>query len=206
MTCHIRHWGIQDYTSIWQAMREFTEQRTAESRDEIWLGQHFPVFTQGQAGKAEHIIHACGIPIVQSDRGGQITYHGPGQLIAYTLVDLRRRHWTVRQMVNNLEQAVIRLLAKYHIDANTRCKAPGVYVQQAKIASVGLRIRRGCSYHGLALNVNMDLSPFQSIHPCGFADLTMTQLHHFIEPIAFAEVETDLTAALQHQLALTHLD
>ena len=195
----IWHWGIRDYLSIWQAMRTFTDQRDTHTEDELWLGQHFPVFTQGQAGKPEHIIQASSIPIVQSDRGGQVTYHGPGQLIAYVLCDLSRHHWTVRQLVRHIEQAVIHVLADDHIVASTQEKAPGVYVDGAKIASIGLRIRRGCSYHGIALNINMDLSPFAYINPCGHPNLAMTQLNDLVASTSFEDVEARLAKKLESQ-------
>jgi len=172
----IRSLNRQPYLKTWQAMQDFTRARGADSPDEIWLLEHDPVFTQGQNGRPEHLLEAGDIPLVQSDRGGQITWHGPGQLMAYTLIDLRRRQLNVRTMVTALEQAVIRLLADYQLTAHAKALAPGVYFNDQKICSVGLRIRKGCSYHGLALNLNPDLSAFQRIHPCGFADLKMTRL------------------------------
>jgi len=162
-----RHLQQQPYAETWQAMRTFTDERDSDSVDEIWLLQHDPVFTLGQAGKREHILATTDIPIVQSDRGGQVTYHGPGQLIAYTLLDIRRLGLGVRDLVIELERAVINLLASHGITASGRRDAPGVYVGERKIAALGLRIRRGCSYHGLSLNVNMDLAPFNMINPCG---------------------------------------
>ncbi len=150
--------------------------------DEIWLLEHPPVFTQGQNGKPEHVLNPGVIPIVQSDRGGQITYHGPGQLVIYTLIDVKRKKLNVRQLVTLLEQSVIQLLAKYQIQAYAECKAPGIYVNEKKICSVGLRIRRGCSYHGLALNIDMNLEPFSRINPCGFADLHMVQFTDLAGP------------------------
>jgi len=167
--------GLQDYTHCWQAMRHFTDQRTDDTLDEIWLLEHSPVFTQGQNGKAEHIIDPGTIPIVQSDRGGQVTYHGPGQLVVYAMVNLKRKKWNIRQLVTALEQPIIQWLADLTITAEAKCEAPGIYVNNKKIGSVGLRVRRGCSYHGLALNINMDLQPFLRINPCGFAALAMTQ-------------------------------
>jgi lipoyl(octanoyl) transferase len=164
------------YADVWQAMKDFTHSRNDLTTDEIWLLQHSPVFTQGQNGKPEHILQAGDIPIVQTDRGGQVTYHGPGQLVVYILVDVKRKKLNVRQLVTALENSVIQLLAAYHITATADCKAPGVYVANKKICSVGLRIRRGCSYHGLAFNINMDLEPFSRINPCGFSNLQMTQL------------------------------
>ena len=167
------------YPLIWQAMKDFTEQRTPETVDEIWLVEHDPVYTQGQNGKAEHLLNPTHIPVVQTDRGGQITYHGPGQLVAYILLDLKRQHLTVRGLVRAIEKAIIDFLAAQGVEAQTRCDAPGVYIDKAKVCSLGLRIRRGYSYHGFALNVDMDLSPFSNINPCGFKDLSMTQLKDF---------------------------
>jgi lipoyl(octanoyl) transferase len=165
----------QEYASCWQAMQDFTNQRTPETMDEIWLLEHAPVFTQGQNGKPEHLLNPREIPVVQTDRGGQVTYHGPGQLMIYTLIDLRRKQLNVRELVTKLEQSIVDLLAEYKISAAAKREAPGVYVQGKKIASIGLRIRRGCSYHGIAFNIAMDLEPFSRINPCGFKSLEMTQ-------------------------------
>ena len=170
----VRELGVQAYEPVWHAMQDFTNQRTADTADELWLVQHPPVFTQGQAGKAEHLLLPGDIPVVQVDRGGQVTYHGPGQLVAYPLVDVRRLGLGVRELVSRIEQSLIDLLASYGVSAEARADAPGVYVNGAKIASLGLRIRRGCSFHGLALNVDMDLQPFQRINQCGYAGLAMT--------------------------------
>lgn len=170
----VRWRGRCDYTSCWQEMKDFTQARTAETVDEIWLLEHHPVFTQGQNGKAEHVLNPGDIPVVQTDRGGQVTYHGPGQLMIYTLLDLRRKHFNIRQLVTALEQSIVDLLAAYHIDAFAKAEAPGVYVKDQKIASIGLRIRRGCSYHGVAFNISLDTEPFQRINPCGFTGLKMT--------------------------------
>jgi lipoyl(octanoyl) transferase len=175
-TLIIRWLPKQEYHSCWLAMREFTDHRTESTPDEIWLCEHEPVFTQGQNGKPEHILAAGDIPIVQTDRGGQVTYHGPGQLMVYTLIDLRRKKFNVRQLVSLIEQSVIDFLASLGITAAAKADAPGVYIDGKKICSIGLRIRRGCSYHGIAFNVALDLSPFQRINPCGFKDLEMTQL------------------------------
>ena len=173
----VRRLGIAEYEPTWRAMQKFTAARTAATADEIWLLQHPPVYTLGVAGRAAHLPRNAGaVPIVRIDRGGQITYHGPGQLVAYLLLDMKRRGLTVRPLVRCMEQAVIDLLAEYGISAAGRVEAPGVYVGQAKIAAVGLRIARGCSYHGLALNVDMDLSPFHAIDPCGYPGLAVTQL------------------------------
>lgn len=164
-----------DYADTWQAMIDHTQQRTRETPDEIWLLQHPPIYTQGIAGKAEHLLAPGNIPVIRTDRGGQITYHGPGQLIAYLLLDLRRRQLGVRELVRKMENTVINLLQNYLICAQSRIDAPGVYVKDAKIASLGLRVRRGACYHGIALNVAMDLSPFDAINPCGFPGLRITQ-------------------------------
>lgn len=163
-----------DYLSCWQAMQDFTRDRSADTADEIWLLEHHPVFTQGQNGKAEHLLNPGDIPVVQTDRGGQVTYHGPGQLMIYTLIDLRRKRFHVRQLVTALEQSIIDLLAEHQITAIAKAEAPGVYVDGQKIASIGLRIRRGCSYHGIAFNISLDTEPFSRINPCGFTGLKMT--------------------------------
>lgn len=166
----------QDYESCWQAMREFTDTRSPDQQDELWLIEHPPVFTQGQAGKPEHLIATTDIPLVQSDRGGQVTYHGPGQLVAYPLLNLKRLKLGVRDLVTRIENSVVDLLAHYDIESAPKADAPGVYVEGRKIASLGLRVRKGCSYHGVAINVNADLSPFQSINPCGYAGLEMVNI------------------------------
>lgn len=171
----IHYLGLQDYQMIWKKMSDFTSSRTPLTIDEIWLVEHPPVFTQGRAGKAEHLLQQTDIAIVKSDRGGQITYHGPGQLIVYLLIDIRRKDFNVRTLVSTIEQSIIALLADYQISAVAKADAPGVYVNNKKIASLGLKIRKGCSFHGLALNVDMDLSPFLLINPCGYAGLEMTQ-------------------------------
>lgn len=171
----VRHLGRVDYEPTWRAMQDFTAQRTPDTPDEIWLLEHPPVYTQGQAGKAEHLIAATDIPVVPIDRGGQITYHGPGQVVAYVLVDLRRRGYGIRELVTRMEQAVIDVLAAHGIHAARMAGAPGVYVDGAKIAALGLRVRHGCTYHGLAFNVDMDLTPFAAINPCGYAGMPVTQ-------------------------------
>lgn len=175
-TLTVRWLGRQDYVSCWQAMQQFTDKREADSVDEIWLLEHEPVFTQGQNGKPEHLLNPGTIPVVQTDRGGQITYHGPGQLMVYTLIDLKRKQLTVRDLVSTLEETIINLLTAHDIPAKAKREAPGVYVADEKICSIGLRIRRGCSYHGIAFNVCLDLEPFTRINPCGFTALKMTQL------------------------------
>lgn len=172
---NVRWLGRQDYLSCWQAMRHFTDNRNEHTEDEIWLLEHDPVFTQGQNGKPEHLLDPGKIPVVQTDRGGQITYHGPGQLMMYTLVDLKRKKVNIRELVSILENSVIDMLAEFGISAVAKNDAPGVYVNGEKICSIGLRIRRGCAYHGIAFNVAMDLLPFKRINPCGFAQLKMTQ-------------------------------
>ncbi|WP_035056039.1 lipoyl(octanoyl) transferase LipB [Andreprevotia chitinilytica] len=178
-----RQLGLADYESTWHAMQTFTDARTTDTPDEIWLLEHPPVFTLGQAGKPEHILQRGDIPIVKIDRGGQVTYHGPGQLIAYTLLDLRRLGIGVRELVRRLENSVIALLADYDIEAYGKVDAPGVYIRddlgEAKIAALGLRIRNGCCFHGLSLNVNMDLGPFDMINPCGYEGLRVAQLADF---------------------------
>lgn len=177
----VRRLGLQDYEPIFQSMKYLAEHPKSDRADEIWLLSHKPVFTQGQAGKAEHILNPADIPVVQVDRGGQVTYHGPGQLVAYLLIDVRRRKLGVRALVDVIEKAVIATLGQFGIDAVTREGAPGVYVNDAKIAALGLRIKNGWSYHGLSLNVNMDLAPFKAINPCGFEQLEVTQIADFVE-------------------------
>ncbi len=172
---YLKFLGLVEYNSTWQAMKEFTAARTGDTPDEIWLLQHPPVYTQGLAGKPEHLLRANDIPVIKIDRGGQITYHGPGQIVAYLLLDLRRWKLNVRGLVRLMEQSVIDLLAQHGVEAHGREDAPGVYVGDAKIASLGLKIKNGCCYHGIALNVNMDLSPFGFINPCGYAGLRVTQ-------------------------------
>ena len=173
----VRNLGRVDYEPTWQAMLDFTAARTDETPDELWICEHPPVYTLGQAGKPEHLLVDNGIPLIKIDRGGQITYHGPGQVVIYLLLDLPRLKIKVRELVSAIEQAVIDLLAGYGVTAARREGAPGVYVGDAKIAALGLRIRRGCSYHGVALNVQMDLSPFAAINPCGYPGLAVTQTH-----------------------------
>ena len=199
----IRELGLADYESTWLAMQRFTDMRKErpDTQDEVWLVQHPPVFTQGQAGKAEHLLLPGDIPVVKSDRGGQVTYHGPGQLVAYLLLDVRRLGFGVRELVSRMERCLIELLASYGVTAAAKPDAPGVYVDGAKIASLGLRIRNGCSFHGLALNVDMDLEPFRRINPCGYAGLAMTQLRDHAGPIEFADVGVQLRAQL-----VKHLD
>lgn len=192
----VRYLGRQDYEPIWQAMHDFTDKRTEETRDEVWLVEHNPVFTQGQAGKEEHLLNTGDIPVVQSDRGGQVTYHGPGQLVAYFLINLRRKKLGVRDLVTHIENLVIKTLKNYHIESAARPDAPGVYVDGKKICSLGLRIRKGCSFHGLALNVNMDLTPFLRINPCGYAGMEMVQVSQLGGPADLEQVEKTLVEEL----------
>lgn len=172
----VKRLGLQPYELCWRAMLDYTNQRSSASLDQLWLLQHPPVFTLGQASRPEHLLDPGTIPVIQTDRGGQVTYHGPGQLIAYLLLDLRRANLGIRALVTQLEQAVITLLADYRIHGVARAEAPGVYVDEGKIAALGLRVRRGCSFHGLSLNVDMDLTPFSRINPCGYPGLAVTQL------------------------------
>ncbi|HDZ56697.1 MAG TPA: lipoyl(octanoyl) transferase LipB [Pseudomonas xinjiangensis] len=200
----IRNLGLVDYQSTLENMRSLTAERGPDTPDEIWFLQHPGVFTQGQAGKAEHILFAGDIPVVQAERGGQVTYHGPGQLVAYLLLDIRRLGIGVRDLVSAMEQSLVATLSGYGIEAAPRADAPGVYVGPAKIASLGLRIRRGCSFHGLALNVDMDMEPFARINPCGYAGLAMTQMCDLMAaPPRIAEIEQRLERALRHELGYT---
>ena len=197
----VRQLGLQDYRPVWQSMTDFTNQRTPETPDELWLVEHPPVFTQGQAGKPEHLLLPGEIPVIQTDRGGQVTYHGPGQLVAYPLLDLRRLKMGVRDLVSAIEQTIVATLAVYGIEAYPKPDAPGVYVAGDKIASLGLRVRRGCSFHGLALNVDMDLEPFQRINPCGYEGLAMTQMRDLLpEPPVLAEVQDQLVMQFARKL------
>ena len=184
----IRQLGIQNYNDVWLQMKEFTQNRDPNTQDELWLLEHSPVYTQGQAGKPEHILNPASIPVVQSDRGGQVTYHGPGQLVAYVLMDIGRKNLGIRSLVGKLEQILISVLAQYQIEGSIRCGAPGVYVKEQKIASIGLRVKNGCTYHGIALNVDMDLKPFSGINPCGFAKMEMTQISQFVSAVQIDEV------------------
>ncbi|MCK6262238.1 lipoyl(octanoyl) transferase LipB [Vibrio sp. ZSDE26] len=202
----VKQLGRQDYHPVWQAMHKFTDNRTDESSDEVWLVEHNPVFTQGQAGKAEHILAAGDIPVVQSDRGGQVTYHGPGQLVAYFLINLRRKKLGVRDLVTHIENLVINTLKAYNIDASARADAPGVYVDNKKICSLGLRIRKGCSFHGLALNVDMDLSPFLRINPCGYQGMEMAQVSQLGGPKELKIVEQQLIEELVALLDYEHVE
>lgn len=194
--------GIEPYEKTWQQMRAFTDERGPDTPDELWLVQHPPVFTQGQAGRAEHLLNPGEIPVIKTDRGGQVTYHGPGQLVVYPLLDLRRLGLGVRDLVTLLEQTVVEFLQQWGIDSAARPDAPGVYVEGKKVASLGLRVRRGCCFHGLSLNVNMDLAPFLRINPCGYNGLQMTQLADFIpqESLDFPTLEHRFAELLTHKL------
>ncbi len=198
----VRAMGVVDYLPTLDAMRQFTDRRAADTPDELWLLQHPPVFTQGQAGRPEHVLAPGNIPVIQADRGGQITYHGPGQCVLYLLIDLRRRHFGVRDLVDLIEASVIQLLAHYGVAAHAQPRAPGVYVVDAKIASLGLRVRRGCSYHGLALNVDMDLTPFARISPCGYPGLRVTSMAELLPdlPVDLEDVGRRLTGVVLDKL------
>lgn len=185
---NIRQLGIQQYNDVFLQMKEFTQNRDYDTPDELWLLEHHAVYTQGQAGKPEHILNPAAIPIVHADRGGQVTYHGPGQLVAYVLMDIRRKNLGIRTLVSQLERILISVLEQYKIKGSIRCGAPGVYVQEQKIASIGLRVKNGCTYHGIALNVDMDLKPFSGINPCGFAKMEMTQINDFYPNVQFNDV------------------
>ena len=176
LNLELRRLGLVDYLPTWRAMQDFTARRGADTPDEIWLLEHPPVFTQGQAGKAEHLLTDIGIPVVPIDRGGQVTYHGPGQVVVYLMIDLKRRGYGIKELVRRMEQTVIDLLANYNIEAKRLDGAPGVYVAGAKIAALGLRVKGGCTYHGLSLNVDLDLAPFQAINPCGYAGMEVTRM------------------------------
>lgn len=188
----IKNLGLQHYETTWNLMHQFTQDRDENTPDELWVLQHYPVYTQGQAGKSEHILNAANIPVIQTDRGGQVTYHGPGQLVIYVLLDLKRHNLGVRPLVNLLERSVVELLAEMGVKAASRCDAPGVYIDDAKICSIGLRIKRGYSYHGLAFNIDMDLTPFENINPCGYRGLKMTQLKLHCNDVCIEQIASTL--------------
>ncbi len=202
----VRQLGLRDWHTVSQAMHQFTDQRTADTCDELWLVQHPAVFTQGQAGKPEHLLSPGDIPVMQSDRGGQVTYHGPGQQILYVMIDIRRRKLGVRELVTVLEQTVINTLAEYSVTARSREDAPGVYVAGKKICSLGLRIRKGCSFHGLALNIDMDLGPFLRINPCGYAGMEMTRLADLTDNPRLAEAPQRLVEHFTRQVTYPRVD
>ena len=201
MAISIRHLGEVDYDETWQKMRDFTDNRQKDTPDELWFLQHPAVYTLGKNGKPEHVLNSAEIPVINSDRGGQVTYHGPGQIVVYTLLDLGRLNIGVRALVTGLEQVIIELLNDYGIAANARRDAPGVYVNDAKIAALGLRVRKGCSFHGLALNVAMDLEPFSRINPCGYEGLEVTQIKNFISDIELESVTENLQQRLIEQFS-----
>lgn len=200
----VKRLGRVDYIPTFAAMQEFTARRTPETTDELWIVEHPSVYTLGQAGKPEHILRDVGIPLVKIDRGGQITYHGPGQVVIYLLLDLARRKLKIRELVSAIEQAVIDLLAEYSITAERHDGAPGVYVGAAKIAALGLRIRNGCSYHGVSLNVDMDLTPFAAINPCGYPGLPIIQTRDLNIPLTTDEAGECLAQHLLRQLDPSH--
>ncbi len=200
MTLLVRHLGQQPYENVWLDMQRFTDQRDKNTPDEIWVVQHPPVFTLGKSGKKEHLLNTADIPVVQADRGGQVTYHGPGQLVIYVLLDLNRLKLGIRELVTRLENGVIGLLSEYNIKAASKKQAPGVYVEGKKIAALGLRVRRGCCFHGLALNVDMDVEPFSRINPCGYEDLEITQIADFIDDINFDIITQQLIEQIKQQI------
>ncbi len=200
----VKRLGLVEYEPTWRAMRDFTAARASDTPDEIWLLQHPPVFTLGMAGKREHLLadkaSPSGIPVVETDRGGQVTYHGPGQIVIYLLLDLRQHGYGIKELVRRMEQAIIDVLAAYGIAAQRQTGAPGVYVDRAKIAALGLRVKNGCTYHGLSLNVDMDLTPFLAINPCGYAGMAVTQLKDLVAQSAYRTVEESLLSNLLRQL------
>lgn len=194
----VRNLGLAEYVPVWEAMQRFTDQRDENTADEIWFLEHPPVFTQGQAGKAEHLLATGDIPVVPVDRGGQVTYHGPGQLVGYLLIDLKRRKMGVRELVTAIEEAIVRLLARFDIQASPRADAPGVYVDNgAKIAQLGLRVRRGCTFHGLSLNIEMNMEPFQRINPCGHIGMEVTSM--ILQGVSEPQID-DVAAQLLDEL------
>jgi lipoyl(octanoyl) transferase len=197
----VKHLGEVDYQKTWQKMQDFTNTRQQDTVDELWFLQHPPVYTLGKNGKLEHVLNPADIPVINSDRGGQVTYHGPGQIVVYTLLDLNRLKIGVRQLVTVIEQSIIELLASYSVNSIARRDAPGVYVNDAKIAALGLRVRKGCSFHGLALNVDMDLEPFSRINPCGYEGLEVTQLKNLVTDIEIKGVVDNLQQTLVKNLS-----
>lgn len=199
-----RDLDVVPYESTWEEMKNFTQTRTKEDPDQIWLLEHPSVFTQGQAGKAEHLLDAGDIPVVQADRGGQVTYHGPGQLIAYIMIDLKRLGIGVRDLVTLIENSIVDVLKQHSIEAYPKADAPGVYVNEMKVSSLGLRVRRGCSFHGVALNVDMDLSPFLRINPCGYQGLQMIDMKRLQPDTKMAQVKVQLANVLAERLGYSH--
>ena len=198
----IRNLGLQDYDITWQAMQRFTHERTTDTNDELWIVEHPSIYTLGLNGKREHLLTIGNIPVINSDRGGQVTYHGPGQIIIYVLLDIKRLNLGIRQLVNILEQSMISVLAQYDISGLSRIDAPGVYVNDQKIGSIGLRIKKNCSYHGLSLNNNMDLRPFDHINTCGYSGLEVTQLSDLGVTVSSKELEDSVTQAITAALLL----
>lgn len=198
----IRELGLQPYETIWRDMQQFTQQRTEEAPDEIWILEHLPVYTLGLNGKSEHLLNPSDIPVIQSDRGGQVTYHGPGQLVIYTLLDIKRLKLGIRQLVTLLEQAMITTLAQFDITAIAKPEAPGVYVKDNKIGSIGIRIKNNASYHGISLNNNMDLTPFNHINTCGFKGLQVTQLVDLGVTVSTADLAILVVNAINTSLKL----
>ena len=196
----VRDLGLQEYQPIWQAMQDFTAKRDESTADELWCLEHHAVFTMGLNGKNKHLLNVSKIPVLNIDRGGQVTYHGPGQLVIYTLIDLSRLNISVKELVNYIEVAIIKLLQQHNIKASGKEGAPGVYVENKKIAALGLRIKRNRSYHGLSLNVDMDLSPFQQINPCGYENLEVTQLKDFKNNSEIEKIKSELITILSEQL------
>lgn len=197
----IRQLDTMDYETVWRAMQDYTDNRDEQSLDELWLVEHPPVFTQGQAGKEEHLLMPGDIPVVKVDRGGQVTYHGPGQQVIYFLIDLKRRKLGVRDLVTMIENSIINMLAQFDVEAYALPDAPGVYVDGRKVASLGLRVRKGCTFHGLAININMDLSPFLRINPCGYAGMEMIQTADIGGPQQVSEAGVALVSEIQQLLA-----
>ena len=196
--------GLVDYSTCLSRMQNFTLNRDENTEDEFWIVEHPPVFTQGQAGKPEHILAPKDIPVVKTDRGGQVTYHGPGQLVIYLLVNLKKKNYHIKSLVCKIEQAVIDTLEQYNIQAHRIDNAPGIYVKNDKICQLGLRIKKGCSYHGLSLNIDMDLEPFSRINPCGFTDLKVVQVRDFVNNIKYIELKDNLIIQLTQQLEYRH--
>lgn len=199
----LKYLGLSEYEPVWRAMQKFTDDRNENTTDELWIVEHPPVFTQGQAGKPEHILNSGEIPIIQVDRGGQVTYHGPGQIVIYPLIDLKRHKIGIKALVNGIEESLIQTMAEYGVVAKRKEKAPGVYVEGKKIASLGLRVRKGCTFHGLAFNIRMDLEPFLRINPCGYAGLEVTQLSELNNSIEFDKVQDQLIKQLCEILNFT---
>ena len=198
----IRNLGLQDYDITWQAMQRFTHERTTDTNDELWIVEHPSIYTLGLSGKREHLLTIGNIPVINSDRGGQVTYHGPGQIIIYVLLDIKRLNLGIRQLVNILEQSMISVLAQHEISGLSRIDAPGVYVNDQKIGSIGLRIKKNCSYHGLSLNNNMDLRPFDHINTCGYSGLKVTQLSDLGVTVSSKELADSVTQAITAALLL----